>query len=186
MRLPLRPLALVLLLALSACASLQAAPPARHDEQLSVDQLLGIAAALETNGDALRAPQYLLAALKAGADEARVVPWLLRLYIQDGQYRLAIEHAEHALRRAPDDRGLRMLLASMYSALELESAAIQQYQRLLEGAPDDATAHYALATLLHDHGDASQADEHYRAYLTLDPKGAHAAEARSLLLTELP
>ena len=48
-------------------------------------------------------------------------------------------------------------------------------------------AHYALASLLHDKGrDLARADEHYRAYLTLQPHGDHADEARALLLKELP
>jgi hypothetical protein len=53
--------------------------------------------------------------------------------------------------------------------------------------PNNAEAHFALASLLHECGrDHALADQHYRAYLALEPNGTYAEEARSLLLTELP
>jgi len=175
------------LAASSACAHVSKLPGNDSPEPLSAAQLLEVAHATEQMGDRLRTQQYLLAALRAGADENQTVKWLLRLYVADGQYRLATEHAEDQLRRHPQDQELRLLLASLYDATEMSAFAIEQYERVLSTDPDEARAHFALATLLHDsRRDPLAADRHYRAYLALEPRGADAAEARSLLLKELP
>lgn len=159
--------------------------PARPEP--TAEQLLQVAEAAEQMGDTLRAQQYLGAALRAGADESRVLPKLLVLYIADGQYRVAIEHCEHYLRRHPDDRRVRLLLSTLHSAVGDHEGAIAQYERVLAAEPDDAYAHYALASILHEQGGASQrADEHFRAYLELAPTGEHAVEARGLLLRRIP
>ena len=151
------------------------------------DQLLEVATVLEQQGDSLRAEQYLHAALKQGADPQQVVPRLMRLYASDGQYRLGIEYGEHYLRRHPGHRAVRLLLAALYTAVNASTLAAEQYERVLIDEPDNAEAHFALASLLHDCGrEHALADQHFRAYLALEPHGAFAAEARSLLLTEMP
>jgi hypothetical protein len=41
--------------------------------------------------------------------------------------------------------------------------------------------------MLHERGrEPGRADQHFRAYLSLEPHGDNAAEARAALLTELP
>lgn len=153
----------------------------------TAEQLVQVAELAEETGDPLRAQQYLLAALRAGADEGKVVPRLLALYVADGQYRVAIDQAEHYLRRHPRDQALRLLLSTLYTAVGEEEHAIAEYERVLERTPDDAYAHFALASLLHDTGGAAErADVHFRAYLALDPHGPHADEARGLLLQGVP
>jgi tetratricopeptide (TPR) repeat protein len=154
---------------------------------LAASQLLEVAAAAERLGDPLRAQQYVLAARKAGADPNITLPWLLRLYVGDGQYRMAIDTAREQLRSHPQQFELRMLLASLYRATDLEVAAIEQYEQVLVTQPSEPRAHFALASLLHEGGhDAARADQHFRAYLALAPAGAYADQARSLLLKELP
>ncbi|HEY2735526.1 MAG TPA: tetratricopeptide repeat protein [Polyangiales bacterium] len=183
-----------LALAMLACAAVSGcAHVATHAEtaagrpQLTAAELLDIAHASEQMGDSLRAQQYLLAALERGADERSTVASLLRLYIADNQYPLAIDLVEDRVRRHPEDARLRMLLASLYDAIELDASAMEQYRRVLQITPNEAQAHFALATLLHDtKQDPSSADEHYRAYLALEPHGDDAPEARSLLLKEVP
>jgi tetratricopeptide (TPR) repeat protein len=109
------------------------------------------------------------------------------MYVADGQYRLAIDLAENFLRTHPRDRSVRLFLGTLYAALASEAKAIEQYARVLAEAPDDAQTHFALASTLHQSGrERARADEHFRAYLALEPEGPHAEEARSLLLTELP
>lgn len=156
-------------------------------QPLAAEQLLVVARAAEQLGDGLRAQQYLLSALRAGAQPQRVLPWLLRLYVADGQYRLAIDTAREHLRVHPRDTGLRILLAGLYEATELEAVALEQYERVIASAPEDARAHFALAALLRERGrEPGRADQHFRAYLALDPQGENADEARAALLTELP
>ena len=175
-----------LALAASSCAHVNA--PAREPERpLGAEQLLVVARAAEQLGDRLRAQQYLMSALRAGAEARRVLPWLLSLYVADNQYRLAIDTAREYLRVHPRDSGMRMLLAGLYEATELEVGALEQYERVIASAPNEPRAHFALASLLRERGrEPGRADEHFRAYLSLDPRGENADEARAALLTELP
>jgi tetratricopeptide (TPR) repeat protein len=175
------------LLALAlGCAEAQH-PASPQPRALSAAQLLEIAALLEARGDALRSGQYLSLAIERGASQARVVPQLLRLYVRDGQYRLAVERAENYLRGHPRDVRTRFILGSLYLGLGMNERAAQQYQLVLAAAPERADAHFALASLLREQGrDLARADSHFRAYLQLNPRGAHAEEARSALLQELP
>ena len=155
--------------------------------ELSADQLVEVADVLAQHGETVRAEQYYVSAIQRGAPRARVLPALLRLYVRDGQYRLAIEHVEDQLRREPRDTTLRLLLGTLYTATGQVREAVASYERVLEREPRLAEAHYALATVLYEaQVDRGRADSHFRAYLTHAPDGEHAAEARSLLLTEVP
>jgi tetratricopeptide (TPR) repeat protein len=179
---------LALTIAANGCAHVAAtAQEPGAERPLEAEELLVVAAAAEQLGDGLRAQQYLLSALRVGADAQRALPWLLRLYVNDSQYRLAIDTAREYLRVHPRDTGLRMLLAGLYEATELEAGALEQYERVIATSPDEARAHFALASLLHERGrEPGRADTHFRAYLSLDPRGENADEARAALLTELP
>jgi tetratricopeptide (TPR) repeat protein len=173
-------------LALSGCVSSGSAHGAVAMNKLSIAQLLSVASALEQSGDSVRAEQYLQQALKQGAPATSVVPSLLRLYVVDGQYRLAVDQAENYLRKHPRERAVRLLLGNLYDALGQEGDALRQYEQVLADAPRDAQAHFALASSLHDAGrERARADQHFRTYLELAPSGPHAEEARSLLLTQL-
>jgi Tfp pilus assembly protein PilF len=175
-----------LCLFLTGCAgTAHTATPANIPPPLQAAELLEIARRAEQLGDTLRAQQYLLAAARSGASAQQTLPWLLRLYIADGQYRLAIDTARETLRRHPEQHALRILLASLYEATDLDSAAVEEYERALQAQPDDARAHFALAALLQPH-EPGRADTHYRAYLALAPQGEDAARARAALLQELP
>jgi tetratricopeptide (TPR) repeat protein len=179
-------LALLLTLAAASCAP--TALTTRHDAQpaLTREQVLAVAELAERTGDNLRAQQYLLTALKAGAAPELVLPRLLRLYVADGQYRLAIDTLKDFLRHHPQHYRLRLLLADLYAATQLTAAAAGEYERVLAAAPAYARAHFSLASLLYEAGDAGRADPHYRAYLASAPHGRHADEARSHLSEWLP
>jgi tetratricopeptide (TPR) repeat protein len=167
------------------CAHVAGKPTSAQD--LGVNQLLQVAELAERSGDSLRAQQYLRVALQSGGDERKIVPRLLGLFIADGQYRAAIDQGEHHLRRHPDDRPTRLLLSTLYTAIGEDDHAVAQFEQVLHGEPNDAYAHFALASLLYERGgSALRADEHFRAYLLLEPHGEHAAEARGLLLQAVP
>jgi tetratricopeptide (TPR) repeat protein len=175
----------------SACIPpLEVRDPSSHapaQSGLSAQQALQVAQVLERSGDSSRASQYLTLALRLGADEHAVVPRLLRLYVRDGQYRLAVELAESYVRRHPNDRRTRLLLGTLYTGVGFDGLAERQYERVLAQDPKSDNAHFALASLLRARGqDFARADQHFRAYLQLAPSGAHAEEARAALLTELP
>lgn len=180
-------LMLLMALGLLGCAHITTGAPETAPQALQAEQLLAIASAAEQVGDGLRAQQYLLAALHAGANQEHALPWLLRLYVTDSQYRLAIDTARDYLRAKPDAVELRLLLARLYEATQLEAGAVEEYERVITVAPNEARAHFALAALLHAQGnEPGRADQHFRSYLALAPQGENAKEARAALLQELP
>ena len=173
---------------LGGCAGRQRATSHASDAPTpSAAQLVEIADVLARSGDRVRAGQYLTLAEKQGAASSEVLPRMLALYAEDGQFRLAIEHAENYLRRHPDDRRVRLCLASFYEAVGANAEAIREFDRVVAHEPGNADAHFALASLLQEStGERARSDAHYRAYLQLEPRGAHAGEARAKLLTEVP
>lgn len=178
---------ILLFVCISGCGAALRPRATDQAERLSVAQLIEVADALAQTGDTVRAQQYLQQALREGAPEHVVVPRLLRAYVADSQYRLAIEQAENYLRRHPGEVAVRVFVASLYSALGAHVRAEQEFRKVLAQAPDDAQTHFALASTLRAAGrDAAQADHHYRAYLALEPEGPHAEEARANLLVEVP
>lgn len=177
----------ILALMLVGCAHTSSATTAGTTDRPTAEQLYAVARVAESRHDKLRAQQYYMAALQAGYDSRDVTPRLLRLFIADGQYRLAISRAKETLDEHGDDPALRLLLAELYRATDLDVPAEHEYQHVLERQPNNAQAHLELALLLQQAGrDAGRADEHLRAYLALEPHGAAAEEVRGRLMKELP
>jgi tetratricopeptide (TPR) repeat protein len=134
-------------------------------------------------GDLTRAEEYFTAALEAGGDETVITPMLLRVCIQDGRYRVAIQYGETFIRKHPNDVRTRFVLATLYLAISDNVDARAQFERVLAAKPEDADAHFALAVLMRDsQEDLLSADHHFREYLRLKPGGAHAEEAQASLL----
>jgi Tfp pilus assembly protein PilF len=169
----------LLIIVLTGCATL---PGASAAPTPSGRQLVEIADLLAERGERARAGQYLELAQQTGVPERELLPRMLKLYVADGQLRLAIDRAEQYLRRHPGDTKLRLCLASLYSAIE-DPSALRELNRVVSDEPNNADAHFALAGLTPK---ASERDRHYRAYLTLAPEGRHAEEARANLLQEVP
>jgi Flp pilus assembly protein TadD len=59
--------------------------------------------------------------------------------------------------------------------------AIAELRQVCSRSPDFADAHYNLAILLSEIGGEAQARGHLAHYLTLDPKGSWADQAREFL-----
>jgi tetratricopeptide (TPR) repeat protein len=138
-------------------------------------------------GDYTRASQYLNSALDAGASPAEVLPILMKVYIVSGRFRLAIQLGEQQLTKTPEAHSLRFLVGTLYAAIGDNDRARENLERVVRAQPGHAEAHYALAVLLRDGShDLVGADEHFRAYLKLEPTGPHAEEARGSLLQEVP
>lgn len=137
-------------------------------------------------GDLTRAEQYYAAAMQGGYPEQKVLPLLLRVCVESNRYQVAIDYAEPVLRKNPADHKLRLVIASLYSAVGQQSKARSQYELVLAEHPDDATGHFALGVLLRDEfGDAAGADKHFREYLRVAPDGPHADEAKGSLLKDV-
>lgn len=149
------------------------------------DELVMIGDGFAGRGDHVRAAQYWVRALDEGAPSSEVLPKLLRAYIADQQYRLAVKCAEDQLRLETRAPGLRMLAGRLHEALGRPREAIGHYTRAVREAPHAPEAHFALASALHRVGyERARADQHYRRYLTLQPDGPYAERARAALLTE--
>jgi len=138
-------------------------------------------------GDLTRAEQYLRLAISAGANEREVMPMLMQVCVRDQRYLDAVQHAEGYLKHHPDDYRLRFVLASLEAAVGNQARAHAEYEKVLTKQANNAEAHYALAVMLRDSlASVAQADQHFRAYLQLQPRGDHAEEARAALLEEVP
>jgi tetratricopeptide (TPR) repeat protein len=139
--------------------------------------------AFASMGDTTRAREYFDAALEAGGDERELTPLLLSVCVRDGRYRLAIDYAEQYLRKHPRDRSMRFVLGTLRAGVGEPVAAEAAFAKVIQDDPEHPEAEYALAVLLRDQrGDLRGADQHFRAYLKLQPEGDHAEEAKSSLL----
>lgn len=147
----------------------------------SADILFEKGRAAAAIGDLTRAEQYFVAAIKAGADERKVIQLLLVVCIKDQRFPAALEYAEQYLYRHPNDLDVRFVAGSIHAVLGEPEKARELLESVTRGRPESAEAHYALATVLRQEGETSQADVHDIEYLRLDPKGAHAAQARARL-----
>jgi tetratricopeptide (TPR) repeat protein len=180
-------LALVAALALPGCAPKGGDKVAAQirvvQAEETPDKLLSRGRSFAAVGDFGRAEQYVSAALDRGADPRVALPLLLRVCAEARRYRAAIDYAEPQLKKHPDDFHLRFVVASFYATIGETVVAREELSRIARAQPDFAAAHYALGVLLRDEsGDVVSADVHFREYLRLEPRGAHAEEARSSLL----
>jgi tetratricopeptide (TPR) repeat protein len=151
----------------------------------SIEELEQRGLAFAVIGDLTRAEQYLSAALSQGAEVHRVLPALVHVCIEAGRYRAAGEYLRAHMLEDPDNSKLHLLYGLLEASVGDRDVALREYDAALREHPDDPDTHFALAILLRDGvGDAVAADAHFREYLRLVPKGAHAAEARASLLEE--
>jgi Tfp pilus assembly protein PilF len=131
-------------------------------------------------GDTTRAEQYFSTAITHGADEAVVIPLIVRVCVTDGRYELAIEYASRYTQKHPADARVRFVLGTLYAAIGDRGHARSELEYVVTAKPNDAEPHWALAKVLHDEGkDPTLADGQFREYLRLAPTGAHAEEARA-------
>ncbi len=150
------------------------------------EKLVAQARAFWSVGDLTRAEEYFAAAIDIGGDEAKIIPMLLSVCVQDGRYRVAITYAENHLRRHPGDVSARFVLGTLYAAVGDGPGARVELERVLAARPAEPQAHFAIALVVRDQGDRVAADKHFREYLRLAPQGAHAEEARASLLQSVP
>ncbi len=188
----MKPLALAALICfLAACATTEQARRTKDQEQLRKDgdpgELFARGEAAARVGDMTRAEQYLVASLRAGGDERRVVQRLLVVCAADQRYPVALEYADNYLRRHPMDTEMRFAAASIYAAVGDRTRAEEDLARVVTEKPGWADAHFALATVLREKGSSAlAADRHYREYLRLSPSGTYAEAARGYLLKSVP
>lgn len=103
-----------------------------------------------------------------------------RSHLDQGNPGRAVEVAEEALQRWPDNLDLRTYRALGLSALGRIEEAIQEYREVLRRDPHSAFANSALSGLLVRQGDWQGALAHARAALVLAPDDALALHALAL------
>lgn len=185
----LRPLAIGLVLVLTACASRSSEIKAQlqtFNAERTPDKLLARGKAFAAVGDTTRAEEYYAAALEAGAPDKEVIPLLLEVCVRDSRYRAAIEYARSYVNRHPDDVRCRYILGTLYQAVGEGKSARSELEVVVKTAPEQADPHFALALVLRDDRDLVAAEGHFREYLRLAPNGSHADEARASLMTAMP
>jgi tetratricopeptide (TPR) repeat protein len=179
---------------LSACAGVHNEPRTAHEastelaepkQTLTKGQLTEVASMLDRRGDAVRAEQYWMLALEAGAPADTIMPQLIASFVRDRQYRLALQHAEQHLRSHPNAYNLRLLTGALYEAVGNYAAAVEHYQAVADRHSERPEIHYILGAALLKQGIShSEADASFRKYLDLAPHGRYAEQAKSLLLKE--
>ncbi len=121
---------------------------------------------------------------------------LADLYAMTGRWRNAVDEAEAAVNRNPDDATTRRLLGRLYLRLlgedrrgqapeGLEERAIQQFEGLVEQYPDDVQSYLVLAQLYRMNDDTAKAEETLRRAVALDPDSPNATTQLALLYVEL-
>jgi tetratricopeptide (TPR) repeat protein len=182
-------LALVIALVSSAlaCTTTKPAKTALHlPEDRDPTYLLEHGKRFAAAGDTVRAEQYLSAAITAGADEKVVVPIFLHVCVAAHHYRLAVEYADAALARHPEDAHLRFLTGALHVSVGEPARARDYLEQAARELQDDADVQFSVAVFFRDDlADKVAADPYFREYLRLSPKGTHAEEAKGSLMVRL-
>lgn len=122
---------------------------------------------------------------------------LADVYAMTGRWRNALEEAEAAISRNPNDAAARRLLGRLYLRLltrdrggqqvpgDLEQRAIRQFEELVERYPQDAGSLLVLAQLYRVRGENAKAEEVLKRAVALDPDSPDATTQLALLYVDL-
>ena len=122
---------------------------------------------------------------------------LADVYAMTGRWRNALEEAEAAVNRNPNDATARRLLGRLYLRLltrdrggqqvpgDLEQRAIRQFEELVERYPQDAGSLLVLAQLYRVSGENAKAEEALKRAVALDPDSPDATTQLALLYVDL-
>ena len=122
---------------------------------------------------------------------------LADVYAMTGRWRNALEEAEAAVNRNPNDASARRLLGRLYLRLltrdrggqqvpgDLEQRAIRQFEELAERYPQDAGSLLVLAQLYRVSGENAKAEEALKRAVALDPDSPDATTQLALLYVDL-
>jgi Tfp pilus assembly protein PilF len=152
----------------------------------AANQLLQLGLEFARRNDAVRAEQYLAAAMEHGADPDRALPALIRACVASRRYEAAAQYAEKHLHSVQAERETQMVLVGLLLALDRPKKALPYLERVTRRYPEYPLAHFLLGAVLRDHAHSpEEADRQFRLYLQLSPEGRHAEEARESLLKQV-
>lgn len=121
---------------------------------------------------------------------------LADVYAMTGRFRSAVEEAEAAITRNPNDAEARRLLGRLYVQLltrdrgqqappDLEQRAIRQFEEIAQRYPNDTGSLLILAQLYRVSGANAKAEETLKRAVALDPNSADATTQLALLYVDL-
>jgi tetratricopeptide (TPR) repeat protein len=182
----LRISALLLSSCLAACSAAPAAAPAASasGQSEAARALFERGQALATEGDSVRAEQYLAAALREGYEWREALPQLLRVCLTGSRLRAGLNYAAPYLKAHPDVSWLRYLVATVYLGLGQPQRAREHLLAIEGQAPYAARTEYLLGlTEWEGLGNEAAAATHFKEYLRVEPNGPNAREVSEWLAT---
>ena len=194
-----------MLLAFSVLPSSMAAPqeaPARaapgattSDEQPQPDKAKAyyhytVSHILQERGNLFRRPELLAEAIEELKLALQYDPAstflsteLADLYASTGRWESALQEAEAAIQRNPDDVVARRLLGRLYVRLltgnrpvgdGLQERAVRQFEEIIKRDPNDVSSYLVLAHLYRAAGERAKAEETLRQAIALQPDSEDA------------
>ena len=161
--------------------------PTPAEKRAAAQELVRLGKEQVRGGDSLRGQEYFATALDSGADADEVLPELMHAATSGMRYEAAIRYFEDygSLMSKQRRADLGMVAAVLYLGVEQPERAKSTLEAVLRVKPNNARAHFLLGQLLRDEmNDYAGSDEHFRAYLKLEPNGENALAARAGLLKE--
>ena len=102
--------------------------------------------------------------------------WMGTAYQRIGELQPAMTHLFEAVRLEPRMVQARLQLAALLSGQSRHAEGVEQYERAAVLRPLDAEGHYGLGLAYEGSGRLTEARDHYRAAVRLDP--GHVARSR--------
>ncbi len=143
-----------------------------------------------------QAIEELKLALQYDPDSTFLSLELSDLYAATGRWRNALQEAEDALQRNPQDSEARKFLGRLYLRLltggrsrqvpaEMRQRAVRQFEEILEQDPSDIGSYLVLAQLYRAMGENAKAEETLKKAVALQPDSPDAATNLALLYVDV-
>ena len=149
------------------------------------------------NGDYLnKAIENFRLAMKEDPDASFLAEELSDLYIQSGRLREAVNEAEEALKRNPNDLNSRRILGRIYTRMIGDSQqgkvdesmlrkAIEQYTQIVQADPKDIDTLLLLGRLQKVAQNSVEAEKAYKKVLDVDPNNEDALTGLAIVYADL-
>jgi tetratricopeptide (TPR) repeat protein len=121
------------------------------------------------NGDYEKGESHLKEALKSDEHSSYLLKKVSHVLLEQGKGEEALRFAQKAVEDHPVDREAKMILAGMYSRLEMFEMAVSQYRQILKGDPENKEARLQLSTVSVRLKDFDSALQHLSILIEDDP-----------------
>lgn len=158
--------------------------PRRHETE-ALREAAQVLRSIEQPEDAQR---LLLTAKSHQPDETEISAELAQAALEAGDYETAYDAWAELIDREPENETALIGAAQALWNLDRRAASIGLLQRAVKQRPDDGDLHAKLARVQLENGEISQALEHYRRAVELNPEATDTAwdAAQALLRHDAP